>query len=1165
MDSVNSTEDGVPQQNLSTGVTGVPTAGTPEAQMLGNNTTNINITIGDNSNVTININSNGGSINSGQATPPTEEPPADATATNPPESLPDKAEIVIGTWNIQNGRNTRLETALRALSVVGVDICFLQETKLTDGIYTRFSSDYHVLATNAVSRAQGGIALVYRDSPYWQVESAIFHGPNVISAEIVTGNKRYSIVGAYVPPKDTTTLVHITAALDRFPQRRKVILVGDLNIDLDSPESERDMEIAQLIADAGLRDMHQHFKTRRRCSSTWHQKREGEIVWSRPDYFLCSDRRMIRKYSIRDPRHYVTDHRLVCSVIISNKLKRNKAYLRGRTQFPHRTPKMGPSSMMDSLYQEIETAAKPTPSDIRKGPRSSWISDATWRIVDQKNAVRRLPGNNQAEYRRLNRRLQVALTGDRKRRCAAAGAAAEAELSNGNTREAWQIVRSWYQTASTRPPPPSREDLTKVTNDRISLYTKDLPPESLPILVAPFDIDDVVPEVDEIAEAVRRLRNGKAPGPSKVRAEKLKEWLLEATRQENPERENWNRVVKLVQLCFKERQVPTQLSWSTVVLLPKGGGDYRGIGLLEIVWKVIESIINRRIASKIQFHDSLHGFIAKRGTGTACIEAKLLQQLSVMVQKTLYYVFLDLRKAYDTVDRERLLEVLEGYGVGPNILGLLKFYWENQRCVARSGNYHGSVFVPERGVTQGGIVSPILFNVLVDAVVRKWFADVMEDMMAANTGLEGEDVISDRTSLFYADDGALGSRDPEWLQNATQHLCDIFRDCTGLKPNTNKTEVMICHPGEIRDRCSIEGYKRRHEGTGETYNKRRCFRVKCQVCDTELSAGSLKSHLRTQHGIDGSGSIVIDPATLAPRSYKLSFVQTARTPHERIPCPVDGCQYMAKAASLLRRHFFNRHPTFQLHIEQDGNVPRFCRLCGISVSLHSLRRGHEGSKSCKTNVRRNRQRERKQAAAAAHARVFTIDGIELKKVENFKYLGRQISSRDSDFPALFLNLSKARKRLVRISRLLAREGASPEVGGKFYVAAILSVLLYGSESWVWSLRMLNTVRGFHHRAVRNLAGMRPKRQQDGTYVYCPADEALKTCGVLPVQVYIARRRKHALTYVEKRPIYELCKATSRSPGTPSGTQFWWEQDLSHWMELRKDGCCRARVIHDGGV
>ena len=636
--------------------------------MLGNNTTTINITIGDNSNVTINLNSNGGSVNSGQEVPPTEEPTADAMATNPSESLPNTAEIVIGTWNIQNGRNTRLETALRALGVVGVDIGFLQETKLTDGIYTRFSSEYHVLATDAASRTQGGVALVYRDSPYWQVESAIFHGPNVISAEIVSGNKRYGIVGAYVPPKDSTTSVHISAALDRFPRRRDLILVGDLNIDLDSPESERDMEIAQLLADFSLRDMHHHFKTGRRRSSTWHQKRKGEIVWSRPDYFLCTDRRTIRKYNIRDPRHYVTDHKLVCGVLISNKLKENKRYLRGRTKFPHRTPKMGPSSMMDSLCKDIETAAKPAPREIRQGPRSSWISDDTWRIVDQKNALRRLPGNNQAEYRRLNRRLKSALSSDRKRRCAAAGEAAEAELSVGNTREAWKIVRNWYQSASNRPPPPSREDLKKVTDDRINLYTKDLPPETLPILVAPFDIDDVVPDVDEIAEAVRRLRNGKAPGPSKVRAEKLKEWLFEATRQENPELENWNRVVELVQLCFRERRVPTQLSWSTVVLLPKGGGDYRGIGLLEIIWKVIESIVNRRIASKVHFHDSLHGFIAERGTVTACIEAKLLQQLSKMVQKTLYYIFLDLRKAYDTVDRERLLEILEGYGVGPNTL-----------------------------------------------------------------------------------------------------------------------------------------------------------------------------------------------------------------------------------------------------------------------------------------------------------------------------------------------------------------------------------------------------------------------------------------------------------------------------------------------------------------
>ena len=85
----------------------------------------------------------------------------------PAESKPTNKELVIGTWNIQNGRSTRLKTALRALGIVGVDLCFHTETKLTKGIYTQFSLGYQVLATNAMSHHQGVVALVYRESPYW--------------------------------------------------------------------------------------------------------------------------------------------------------------------------------------------------------------------------------------------------------------------------------------------------------------------------------------------------------------------------------------------------------------------------------------------------------------------------------------------------------------------------------------------------------------------------------------------------------------------------------------------------------------------------------------------------------------------------------------------------------------------------------------------------------------------------------------------------------------------------------------------------------------------------------------------------------------------------------------------------------------------------------------
>ena len=63
-----------------------------------------------------------------------------------------------------------------------------------------------------------------------------------------------------------------------------------------------------------------------------------------------------------------------------------------------------------------------------------------------------------------------------RQRAALAGALAEAELNEGNIREAWTVSRRWFVTVSNRPLPPSRKDLRKVTNDRIKLYSKSLPP-----------------------------------------------------------------------------------------------------------------------------------------------------------------------------------------------------------------------------------------------------------------------------------------------------------------------------------------------------------------------------------------------------------------------------------------------------------------------------------------------------------------------------------------------------------------------------------------------------------------------------------------------------------------------------------------------------------------
>ena len=121
-----------------------------------------------------------------------------------------------------------------------------------------------------------------------------------------------------------------------------------------------------------------------------------------------------------------------------------------------------------------------------------------------------------------------------------------------------------------------------------------------------------------------------------------------------------------------------------------------------------------------KIHAVLHGFREGRGTGTATLKAKLLQQLAAMKEEVLYVIFLDLTKAYDALDKSRTLEILKGYGVGERVRRLLTVYWERTTMVARAGSYYGKGFKGERGVTQGNPLSPTIFNMVVDAVVRHW-------------------------------------------------------------------------------------------------------------------------------------------------------------------------------------------------------------------------------------------------------------------------------------------------------------------------------------------------------------------------------------------------------------------------------------------------------------
>ena len=87
----------------------------------------------------------------------------------------------------------------------------------------------------------------------------------------------------------------------------------------------------------------------------------------------------------------------------------------------------------------------------------------------------------------------------------------------------------------------------------------------------------------------------------------------------------WEKVIELMQLAFSTGMIPWDICNDILFLIPKSDpGQYRVIALQEILYKLLSSMINRRIGSKIEFDDAIHGLCPSRGTGTAIMEAKLL-------------------------------------------------------------------------------------------------------------------------------------------------------------------------------------------------------------------------------------------------------------------------------------------------------------------------------------------------------------------------------------------------------------------------------------------------------------------------------------------------------------------------------------------------------------
>lgn len=238
-------------------------------------------------------------------------------------------------------------------------------------------------------------------------------------------------------------------------------------------------------------------------------------------------------------------------------------------------------------------------------------------------------------------------------------------------------------------------------------------------------------------------------------------------------------------------------------------------------------------------------------------------------------------KAYNSLDMGSLLLVLEGYKVGPRLCRVLTRFWDGHTMYVRQSRFYGKAIRAERGVTQGDIVSPTLFNLVVDAVVRRW-RQLQPQLLLAPVKLNGS---------FCANDGHIEGTSFARVQEGLRHLAVLFHSF-GMKLNTSKTKSMVGYPGTSPTAWSSPSYLQHQK-------------VCCPVegCDIYLRKLSVARHLSRQH----ARYAVTNPE---PRfSLGPGILRTLQiTDGPRTNCPFLDCPASSRRRANMRKHFMHRHP-----------------------------------------------------------------------------------------------------------------------------------------------------------------------------------------------------------------------------------------------------------------
>jgi len=324
--------------------------------------------------------------------------------------------------------------------------------------------------------------------------------------------------------------------------------------------------------------------------------------------------------------------------------------------------------------------------------------------------------------------------------------------------------------------------------------------QELPDLTPAAQLDEP-PSFQEVFQAVKCLKNKKAPGEDCIPAEIYKYGGPELT----------SFLHAFFKACWEQKHIPNRWKHSNIVTIYKKKGDRsicgnsRGISLLDVAGKILARILLRRLIDHISetiLPESQCGFRPDRSTLDMIFVARLLIEKSREKQKEISFAFIDLAKAFDTVNRDLLWKILRKFGCPPTFVEIIRKFHEGMQARVSVGGHTSELFNVQVGVKQGCVLASVLFNlylVTVTLLSRKDFEP--DDGVRVRTRFDGSLFNTQRLKaktrttshllfeLQYADDAATISQQAHSLQKNLTSLHKNYKKL-GLTINPSKTKVL---------------------------------------------------------------------------------------------------------------------------------------------------------------------------------------------------------------------------------------------------------------------------------------------------------------------------------------------------------------------------------------